>query len=105
MNRVTITNDVLVGHEISSETQADVVIPSGVVAIGKNVFRGYRNISSVSIPDTVTCIDSGAFQSCTALTAIAADAFDSCGNLAIHAPHGSFAERFAMENDIPFAAV
>ena len=38
-----------------------VEIESGILNIGKNYFYGCRNLTTVSIPDTVTSIDDGAF--------------------------------------------
>ncbi len=68
---------------------ADVVIPSNVVAIGKDAFKE-QLIRSVSIPDSVTSIEEGAFSKCTALTSIhipdsvtsiGDGAFNSCSSL------------------------
>ena len=32
------------------------------------------------------------------------DSFEKCPNLTIHAPAGSYAEKYTKENNIPFAA-
>lgn len=51
----------------------NVVIPVGVKTIGVEAFHNYANLESVSIPDSVTCIDGfvyGAFQGCTGLKSI-----------------------------------
>ena len=42
----------------------NIVIPQGVVAIGKNIFSGNQNIKSVEIPESVTSIDYLAFANC-----------------------------------------
>ena len=47
MNNLVIDNGVLTEHVILSETEADVFIPGGTVAIGEEVFRGCKNIKSV----------------------------------------------------------
>ena len=43
-------------------TEADVVIPEGVVIIGADVFKGNASIKTVTFPATVTTIERGAFQ-------------------------------------------
>ena len=53
----------------------DVVIPDGVTSIGHRTgvvgaFSGLTNVTSVTIPDSVTSIAYGAFHSCTGLTSI-----------------------------------
>lgn len=67
MNNLVIDNGVLTEHVILSETEADVFIPGGTVAIGEEVFCGCKNIKSVIIPDSVLRIEDFAFQSCTVL--------------------------------------
>ncbi len=44
-----------------------VVIPSGVTAIGENVFADCANLSSVTVPEGVEAIGDGAFANCTGL--------------------------------------
>ena len=46
------------------------VIESGVKSIGNDAFYGLRNLTDVSIADSVSTIYSGAFSSCTALSSI-----------------------------------
>ncbi|MBR2742620.1 MAG: leucine-rich repeat protein, partial [Clostridia bacterium] len=45
-------------------------IPSGVTAIGENAFNNCQSLTSVTIPSTVMCISTGAFEGCgvTSLT-------------------------------------
>ncbi|MBR3023603.1 MAG: leucine-rich repeat protein, partial [Oscillospiraceae bacterium] len=45
------------------------VIENGVTGIGEGFFGGCKNLKSVSIPDSVICID-GAFYDCTSLKSI-----------------------------------
>ena len=70
-----------------------VVVGSGVTYIGKNAFSMYANatqLTSVSLPDTVTAIGDGAFACCDALescplsdkiTSIGMNAFLDCAKL------------------------
>ena len=53
----------------------DIIIPSEidgvpVTAIGINSFNEYTNLTSITIPSTVTSIDKNAFNGCTALTTV-----------------------------------
>ena len=68
----------------------DVVIPAGVTSIGDKTFWNCRDLTSAVIPGSVTHIGKYAFRNCRFLT--------------IHAPAGSYAERYAKENNIPFVA-
>lgn len=72
----------------------DVTVPSGVTTLSANAFRNNKNVTSVTLPDTVTSINhsgfSGAFQSATSLknvylsnnlTSIGNYAFSGCSSL------------------------
>ena len=67
-----------------------VEIPNGVTSIGEFAFFGCEKLTSVFIPGSVVAIE--------------ADAFSDLYKLTIHAPAGSYAEQYAKENNIPFAA-
>ncbi len=67
-----------------------VVIPEGVTSLGLAAFTGNRNLYAVEVPKSVERID--------------ATAFDSDEWLTIYGEKGSYAETFAKENGIPFAA-
>ena len=67
-----------------------VVISEGVKGIGSVAFSGCTALEEISIPNSVTSIDCGAFY--------------RCPNVTIHAPAGSYAERYAKESHIPFVA-
>ena len=91
----------------------DVVIPEGVTSIGDEVFCWCMNPTSVVIPAGVTSIGDKTFWNCRDLTSavipgsvthIGKYAFRNCRFLTIHAPAGSYAERYAKENNIPFVA-
>lgn len=91
----------------------NIVIPNGVKSISSEAFMNCENITAVRIPDSVISIEDFAFDGCNNLirvdipnttTNIGDCAFGLCENLTIHAPVGSYAERFAKENNIPFVA-
>lgn len=90
-----------------------VIIPQNVTTIG-NWALGESNITEVTIPKSVKTIEDNAFIYCNKLTrihipenvtTIGKCAFEECEKLTIHAPAGSYAERYAKENNIPFAAI
>lgn len=91
----------------------EIYIPEGVTAIGDEAFYDHSDICSVVIPDGVTAIGEDAFSWCYALcsitipdsvTDICWSSFKGCEDLTIHAPKDSFAEAYANENEITFAA-
>lgn len=77
--------DIYLGEE------SDVVIPDGVAKIGPNSFAGAaEQLTSVTIPDSVTAIEEGAFYGCVNLTSvvipdsvqtIGSGAFQDCSSL------------------------
>ena len=90
-----------------------ILIPTGVSSIGDWAFSYCNALSSVAVPDGVVSIGSYAFYHCDKLVNIVLPAsvkridygaFAECPNLTIHAPAGSYAEKYAKENNIPFVA-
>ena len=95
-------------------TDPDVVIPSeidGIIVDGfdAKAFYGNKNITSVTIPSSVTYIGEYAFAECTSLTTavipdsvrlIEDNAFKNCKKLNIYTEHNSTPERFARSNNI-----
>ena len=68
----------------------EIQIPNGTKFIGIAEFKGCKRLKTITIPDSVTRIGE--------------NAFNDCPNLTIHAPAGSYAEKYAKENNIPFEA-
>jgi hypothetical protein len=66
-------------------------IEDGVTSIGKSAFSDCANLQSITIPDSVTSMGDKVFFGCKKLT--------------IHAPEGSYAQKYAKENDIPFISI
>ena len=86
--------------------------PYGIVSVGSQVFRGCRSLESVVISDSVTSIGSQAFMYCYSLrtieipssvTDIGFYAFGDCpDDMIIYGYAGSYAEKYAKENEINF---
>ncbi len=85
-------------------------IPDGVTSIGTYAFAGCNALKSITIPDGVTSIGNGAFSGCSALEIITIPdsvtsiewAFWGCYKLTIYGASGSYAQKYAKENNIPF---
>ena len=60
-------------------------------SIGDYAFYGCENLKEIVIPDSVKRIGDSAF--------------DDCKNLKIKAHKGSYAEQYALENEIPFEEI
>ena len=88
-------------------------LPNGVAIteIGDEAFFN-SGLESIKINDTVTTIANGAFSNCSKLTkvnvpssvtSISDNAFSNCGeNLTIIGDYGSYAEKYAKDNNISF---
>lgn len=80
------------------EALEEIVIPESVTEIGFFAFCGCTSLRSVHLSANIRKIDQDAFGR-------ASDWIHPiCPNLTIYAPTGSYAEQYAKENNIPFAA-
>ena len=91
----------------------DIIIPESVTCISRNAFYKCSSLTSVTIQAGVTSIDYDAFYKCTNLTSITIPdsvtsindhAFDDCPSLTIYGERGSYAEEYALANNINFIA-
>lgn len=91
----------------------NITIPGYVISIGKKAFAGCEKLTRVVLDEGVVQIGKAAFGSCKALkeihipasvTDMAGDAFDDVCDFSIYAPAGSYAQQYAKENGISFAA-
>ena len=93
-------------------------VPCWMRSIPNRAFCECKNMKSLVIPEGVTSICTAAFQSCSSLRIITIPesvveimcyplgehAFIGCPDVTIHAPAGSYAEKYAEENGIPFVS-
>ena len=89
---VNIPDDVNIGNNAFEGCQSliNLNVHNGV-SIGNNAFKDCNNLASVTIPASVTKMGYGVFV--------------GCKKLIIYAPEGSYAEYYANNYHIPFAAV
>lgn len=89
----------------------EVRLPEGLKEINPLTFVDCKKLTSVNIPASVTKILNHAFHGCLALedlyvpasvVEIVPDAFEECENLTLYGESGSYVERFAAEQGIPF---
>lgn len=76
---------------LNGEIIRDLIIPYGVETINDYAFYGLCGLTSVTIPDSVTSIGGSAFS--------------ACSNLTIYGYEGSYAEIYAMKENIPFVVI
>ena len=91
----------------------EVVLPDTVKTIGRGTFAKCENLKKINIPESTTSIGTSAFARCEALgkikvpasvTRIGKNTFKTqkCG-LVIYCGCGSYAEKYALDNDLEFA--
>ena len=89
-------------------------IPVGVTEIADSTFSFCANLEIVEIPSTVGTIGSEAFSGCESLKKlfipesvkyIDPSAFTYCSQLVLRCPDGSYAHRFAIENNFRYELV
>ena len=90
---------------------SSIIIPNSVKSIGYSAFANCSSLSSITIPDSITNIEYNTFFGCSSLNSIIIsnsvisiedDAFLNCDNVIIYTPKGSYAEAYAIENNIPY---
>ncbi|MBQ8079952.1 MAG: leucine-rich repeat protein [Oscillospiraceae bacterium] len=87
-NPLVVINGILIDAENCS---GDVVIPQGVTCIGPYVFKNHTDLTSVTIPESVTSIGEGAFN--------------GCENYTISGYEGTYAQTYATTWEIPFVSL
>ena len=89
-------------------------IPYNVQKIESQAFRNCKNLTTATLSSSVKEIGKEAFKNCTALeavlitkstTSIDSTAFTNCPNLTILGYFDSYAEEYALANDIPFEPI
>lgn len=89
------SNGQVMGTQIFSDTVfqnlVDVTLEYGYEKIGNRAFSGCSNLRKITIPSTVAEISETAFL--------------NCPNLTIYGKAGSYAQKFAGEQNIPFSEI
>ena len=89
-------------------------IQSETTSIPGEAFLNCTSLNEVKISDSVTTIGSNAFGNCTSLkklyigknvTSISSSAFKGASNLKIYCSLNSYAQQYAIENNIPYVIV
>ncbi len=88
-----------------------VTLPESVTNIDYRAFYGCSSLTDITIPNSVTSIEDYAFGKCenltsvtipSSVTSIKDDAFEDCPLLTIYGCSGSYAQKYADENNIKF---
>lgn len=117
LRSVTLPNSlslISLGAFAGCENLSSIVIPDSVTSISFFAFCGCKSLTSLNIPNKVTSIWYDTFSDCTSLTSINIprsvtkidhEVFDRCYKLVIKGYAGSYAEKYAKENGIPFETI
>ncbi len=113
LERITIPKTVTsIGSNAFSECESlnNIVIPEQITSIGDYAFEFCENLVDVKISGA-TSIGDYAFDACINLknvtvsenvTSIGRNAFRWCSVISLHGAEGSYAEKYAKKNKIPF---
>ena len=102
----------VIGDEVFNycESLTNIVLPDTIKEISSYAFCNCKNLKSITLPSNITYIGEKTFENCknltsvtipSSVTSIADNAFDECRSLTIRCNKGSYAEKYAKENDIP----
>ena len=84
---------------------------SSLTTIGGSALRGCSALTELTLPDGIQTIYGNAFRDCTALTSVylpdsvsymASSAFSGCANVVLSVAEGSYAEQWAITNNVKY---
>ncbi len=87
LNTVIITNGASIADNTFSGCRnlTSITLPDSLISIGNSAFEGCGSLTSVTLPESLTSIGSSAFDSCSSLTSIAIlDSVTSIGEKAFY---------------------
>ncbi|RKI36078.1 hypothetical protein D7V96_26245, partial [bacterium D16-59] len=108
------TTEIPAGAARDCKNLKNVIIPEGVTSIGYRAFIHDSSLESIVLPSTIKSIGSDAFNDCKNLKiihipkktlSIASDSFSSSNNVTIYGYENSYAQTYALDNDIPFVVL
>lgn len=117
LKSVVLPNSILLISDIAFEQcegLEHINIPSSVKSIGNWAFGNCIELKNITLPASVETIGQYAFYNCKnmekiyipkSVEEIGVDAFKLCNNLTIYGYEDSYAEIYALENDIPFVVI
>ena len=103
-----------IGWEDYSDTTKEIIVGEGITELDQYVFSYHSAVTNVKLPETLEYIGRYAFRGCESLeklvipdnvTEIVSTAFRNCDNLTLYCSEGSYAEEFAIDNDIPYVVL
>ena len=92
----------------------NVIIPHSVTSFDIAAFLACYSLTDITIPESVTSIGGTAFMDCSNLTSltipsnvvsIGGSAFDGCDDLVLTVEAGSYAQKYAHDNNIPYISI
>lgn len=111
----------MIAHFRGCNNLISLIIPNSITIIGSHAFQDCNSLTTVVIPSKITSsgdyttIGDYAFSNCTELKSIVIPAevtttgeyaFYCCNKLTmIYSTNGSYAQNYAMRNNIPFTSV
>ena len=99
---------------ISRNNIKELYIEDGVTTISDYAFKDCTGLTSITISDSVTSIGNWAFRDCTGLTSVTIPnsvtnisdyAFSNCNNVYLLVYKNSFAEQYAISNNINYSII
>lgn len=117
LTSITIPNSVSLIEECAfygCQGLTNIILPQNITSIGNSMFECCTSLAKIILPDSVTSIGEFAFCGCSGMTSITIPtsvnkienlAFCGCSKLTIYAPAGSYAEKYAKSNNIPYEAI